>query len=165
MHGICFVFLHNICKMLDSASLIICSRLFGITVVIFLFLTCPQTCARINWIVSCQSGFFGLYAPHAFNFHLARPKMDVVRDRPLENLWRGGGRSTKKIFAQGKITRKKIHALTPFNPKIYSCYALKKNSYKEFDNEKKFLRLENSPSTPHNFSNGPSLTTLPRRRF
>ena len=34
----------------------------------------------------------------------------------------------------------------------------KKNSYKEFDNEKKFLRLENSPLTPspHNFSNGPS---------
>ena len=32
-----------------------------------------------------------------------------------------------------------------------------KNSYKEFDNEKKFLRLENSPP-PHNFSNGPSLT-------
>ena len=33
----------------------------------------------------------------------------------------------------------------------------KKNSYKEFDNEKKFLRLENSPPLPHNFSNGPSL--------
>ena len=32
----------------------------------------------------------------------------------------------------------------------------KKNSCKEFDNEKKFLRLENSPP-PHNFSNGPSL--------
>ena len=32
----------------------------------------------------------------------------------------------------------------------------KKNSYKEFDNEKKFLRLENSPP-PHNISNGPSL--------
>ena len=32
-----------------------------------------------------------------------------------------------------------------------------KNSYKEFDNEKKFLRLENSPPPPHNFSNGPSL--------
>ena len=28
----------------------------------------------------------------------------------------------------------------------------KKNSYKEFDNGKKFLQLENS----HNFSNGPS---------
>ena len=34
-----------------------------------------------------------------------------------------------------------------------------KNSYKEFDNEKKFLRLENSPS-PHNFSNGSSLNPL-----
>ena len=35
----------------------------------------------------------------------------------------------------------------------------KKNSCKEFDNEKKFLRLENSPlpPPPHNFSNGPSL--------
>ena len=30
------------------------------------------------------------------------------------------------------------------------------NSYKEFDGEKKFLRLENSPP-PHNFSNSPSL--------
>ena len=35
----------------------------------------------------------------------------------------------------------------------------KKKSYKEFDKEKKFLRLENSsPPPPHNFSNGPSLT-------
>ena len=34
-----------------------------------------------------------------------------------------------------------------------------KNSYKEFDNKKKFLQLENSPP-PHNFSNGPSLTIL-----
>ena len=33
----------------------------------------------------------------------------------------------------------------------------KKNSYKKFDNEKKFLRLENSPPSPHNISNGPSL--------
>ena len=32
----------------------------------------------------------------------------------------------------------------------------KKKSYKEYDNEKKFLRLENSPP-PNNFSNGPSL--------
>ena len=36
---------------------------------------------------------------------------------------------------------------------------LKKNSYKEFDNEKKFLRLENSPPA-YNFSNGPSLIML-----
>ena len=35
----------------------------------------------------------------------------------------------------------------------------KKNSYKEFDNVKKFLRLENSPlpPPPHNSSNCPSL--------
>ena len=35
----------------------------------------------------------------------------------------------------------------------------KKNSYKEFDNEKKFLQLENSPP-PHNFSNGRSLKRI-----
>jgi len=36
----------------------------------------------------------------------------------------------------------------------------KKNSYKEFDNEKKFLRLENSLPLPppHNFSDGPSFS-------
>ena len=35
----------------------------------------------------------------------------------------------------------------------------KKNSYKVFDTEKKFLRLKNSPPlpSPHNFSNGPCL--------
>ena len=32
----------------------------------------------------------------------------------------------------------------------------KKNSYKEVDNDKKFVRLENSPTPPHNFCNGPS---------
>ena len=36
----------------------------------------------------------------------------------------------------------------------------KKNSYKEFDDEKKFLRLENSPPPQKNFSNGPSLIRL-----
>ena len=39
----------------------------------------------------------------------------------------------------------------------------KKNSYKEFDDEKKFLRLENSstppPPPPSNFSNGPFFTS------
>ena len=53
----------------------------------------------------------------------------------------------------------KKKSCTPINPKKYSCYGLKKNSYKEFDDEKKFLRLENSPSL-HNFSNGPSLTPV-----
>ena len=45
----------------------------------------------------------------------------------------------------------------PVNPKKYSCYGLKK-FYKEFDNEKRFLRLENPPPPlPHDFSKGPSL--------
>ena len=35
-----------------------------------------------------------------------------------------------------------------------------KNSYKEFDNKKKFLRLENSLPHPHNFSNGLSLNRV-----
>ena len=39
-----------------------------------------------------------------------------------------------------------------------------KNSYKEFDNEEKFLRLENYPP-PHNFSNGPSLMFQSHMRF
>ena len=39
----------------------------------------------------------------------------------------------------------------------------KKNSYKGFDNEKKFLRLEN-PLPPHNFSNGPSLNGAVSRK-
>ena len=51
----------------------------------------------------------------------------------------------------------KKNLCTPINPKKYSCYGLKKNSYKEFDNKEKFLQLEHSPP-PHNFSiNGLSL--------
>ena len=50
----------------------------------------------------------------------------------------------------------KKNSCMPINPKKYSCYGLKKNSYKDFDSEKKFLRLKNSPP-PHNFSNRLSL--------
>ena len=50
----------------------------------------------------------------------------------------------------------KKNSCMPINPKKYSCYGLKKNSYKDFDNEKKFLQRENSPPL-HNFSNGLSL--------
>ena len=35
-----------------------------------------------------------------------------------------------------------------------------KNSYKEFDNEKKIPAARKSPPLLHNFSNGPSLTYL-----
>ena len=34
----------------------------------------------------------------------------------------------------------------------------KKNSYKEFDNEKKIPAAQKFPTTPNNFSNSPSLT-------
>ena len=44
----------------------------------------------------------------------------------------------------------KKNSCTPINPKKYSCYGLKK-IIKEFDNEKKFLRLENSPPPPITF--------------
>ena len=50
----------------------------------------------------------------------------------------------------------KKNSCTPINPKNYSCYGLKKNSYKEFDNKKKIPAALKFPS-PHNFSNGPSL--------
>ena len=41
----------------------------------------------------------------------------------------------------------------------------KKNSYKEFDNEKQFLRLGNSPPPPpHNCSNGSSLNGAVSRK-
>ena len=83
----------------------------------------------------------------------------MVRDGPLVNL-SGGGRSTKKNMPRKGKFNEKNHArqepITPINPKRYSCYGLKKNSYKEFDDEKEFPRLENSPPPPpHNFSNGP----------
>ena len=67
----------------------------------------------------------------------------------------GAGEVQKKYSRKGKLNKKKL--CTPINPKKYSCYGLKKNSYKKFDNEKKFLRLENPPPPHHNFSNGPSL--------
>ena len=52
---------------------------------------------------------------------------DQIRDGPLENLWGGGvgGRSTKRIIAQGKIKWKKIHA-RQWILKKYSCYGLEK---------------------------------------
>ena len=43
----------------------------------------------------------------------------IIRDGTLEKLWEGGE-------GGGGV-----------DPKKYSCHGLKKNSYKEFDNEKK----------------------------
>ena len=61
----------------------------------------------------------------------------------------GAGEVQKKYSRKGKLNKKKL--CTPINPKKYSCYGLKKNSYKKFDNEKKFLRLENPPPPPITF--------------
>ena len=69
----------------------------------------------------------------------------------------GGCEVQKKHSRKGKLNEKKIHARQLTLKDIHA--KPKKNSYKEFDNEKKFLRLENSPPPPpHKFSNGPSLT-------
>ena len=44
--------------------------------------------------------------PHYLNYTKQHKNLHF-RDGPLENLW-GGGQSTKKIFAQGKIKWKKF---------------------------------------------------------
>ena len=70
----------------------------------------------------------------------------------------GGGAAgevQKKKSRKGKFNLKKILARQLTLRNIHA--RAWKNSYKKFDNEKKFLRLENSPS-PHNFSYGPSLS-------
>ena len=81
----------------------------------------------------------------------------IVRDGALGNLWGGGdaGEVQKKNSRKGKFNLKKILA-RQLTLKNFHASAWK-NSYKEFDNEKKFLRLENFPP-PHNFSNGPPLS-------
>ena len=64
-----------------------------------------------------------------------------VRDGPLENLWGGGGASEveKKYSRKGKLIEKK-NSCTSINPKKIFILWPKRNSYKEFDNKKKFLR-------------------------
>ena len=78
-------------------------------------------------------------------------KLSQIRDGPLENLWGGGGATMcQKIYIysrKGKLNEKKNRARQLFLKK-YSCYGLKKNSCKEFDSEKEFVLLENSPPSP-----------------
>ena len=54
----------------------------------------------------------------------------------------GGGEYKKNIRAR---ENQKKNSCTPINPKKIFMLWPKKNSYEEFDNEKKFLRVENSP--------------------
>ena len=64
--------------------------------------------------------------------------MAYFRDGPFENLWGGGGGgSTKKKYSRkGKLNEKKIHA-RQLILKIFMLWP-KKNSYKEFDDQKNF---------------------------
>ena len=77
----------------------------------------------------------------------------TLRDGALENLWRGGGgggRSTKKIFAEGKIKWRK-NSCTLNNPKKYSCYGLKKKFHSRNLMTKKNscgLKIPHPPSPP-----------------
>ena len=85
-----------------------------------------------------------------------------IRDGPLENLWGGGGGGgmgevQKKYSCKGKLNEK--NSCTPINPKNYSCYGLKKNSYEEFDDEKNSCGSK-IPHLPHNFSNCSSLRNV-----
>ena len=73
----------------------------------------------------------------------------------IRKLMWGVGAKYKKIYSRkGKLNEK--NSWTPINPKKIFMLWPKKNSCKEFDNEKKILAAPKFPS-PHNFSNSPSL--------
>ena len=56
------------------------------------------------------------------------------------------GEVQKKYSRKGKLNEKKfVNVNLPYE--IFMLWP-KKDSYEEFDNEKKFLRLENSPPLP-----------------
>ena len=85
---------------------------------------------------------------HFFKLSVDRPNT-THKGRTISKVMGGGGRgrsAKKKIFAQGKIKWKKIHG-RQLTLKIFMLWP-KKHSYKEFGNEKKSLRLENSPPPP-----------------
>ena len=72
-------------------------------------------------------------------------------------MWGGGGEVQKKKYSRkGKLNEK--NSCTPINTKKIFMLWPKKNSCKEFDNEKKIPAARKFPSPPpHNFSNSPSL--------
>ena len=80
------------------------------------------------------------------NEHALIPEPFPLKSQEWQHQVSPNNNKYKKIYAQGKIKWKKIHARQLTLKNIHAM-ALKK-SYKEFDNDKKFLRLENSPSPP-----------------
>ena len=85
-------------------------------------------------------------------------RQKILRDGALKNL-RGGGRSTKKKFAQGKRKLNEKNSCTPSNPKKYSCYGLKKIHTRNLI-MKKIPAARKFPPPPHKFSNCPSLSSV-----
>ena len=69
----------------------------------------------------------------------------------------GGGKYKKNIRARENYVKK--NSCTPINPKKYSCYGLKKIHTRNLITKKNSCGSKIPlPPTPHNFSNGPSLT-------
>jgi len=69
----------------------------------------------------------------------------------------GGGGKAKKKLMQGE-TWEKINSCTASSPEKKVLAYGNKYSCKGSVIEEKFVQLENSPTPPHNFSNGPSLS-------
>ena len=109
-------------------------------------------CPLLN-IFNCTSGTEPVHARIIQKFTSA-PKGRTIR-RLMKRGGGGAGEVQNQYSRKGKSNEK--NSRTPINPKKYSCYGLKKNLQKEFDNNKIFLRLKNSPPPSRNFSNGPSL--------
>ena len=115
----------------------------------------PKVCSRLRqccWIPLPGGSGGNIVIKHTFACGFGAKNEDRRGTRNEDR------RSTKKNLRKGTLNEK--NSCTPINPKKYSCYGLKKKLYKEFDNEKKFLLLKNSPPPPHNFSNRPSLIPL-----
>ena len=70
------------------------------------------------------------------------------KGRPIRKIIGGGGAGEvrKKYSRKAKFRKWRKNSL--INPTKKFMLTPKKYSYKEFDNEKKFLRLENFPTPP-----------------
>ena len=74
-------------------------------------------------------------------FHTFSRSISEIRDGPLENLWGGAGEALKKYSLKGKLNEK-IHARQLTLKNVHAT------AWKKFDNEKNFLRFDNSPLPP-----------------
>ena len=76
------------------------NRICYITCVMLCYITCVCYVMLCN---ICHVMLYDMFHVMLYDMcHVLLYNMCHVRNGPLENLW-GGGQSTKKIFAQGKI--------------------------------------------------------------